>query len=48
MPWKETQKMDQRMEFALKAGDREEVVRGVKAKAFRPQTQAAPGLVGTR
>ena len=29
-------------------GDREEGVRGVKAKAFGPQMQAAPGLVEPR
>ena len=29
-------------------GDREEGVRSVKAKAFRPQTDSAPGAVATR
>jgi hypothetical protein len=29
-------------------GNREEGVREAKAKAFKPQTEAAPGSVGTR
>ena len=29
-------------------GDREEGVRGAKAEAFKPQMEAAPGLLGPR